>query len=176
MFSLSNGLSFLRAPLAFLFLFESTSIRILAILLAMLTDSIDGHLARRRKSVTRFGAILDPAMDKFFVFFALTVLCIESKLVVWQACAMISRDFFLLGFGIYLSAVGLWQSYRFRSIRWGKVTTALQFLILIGLTCNVHFSSFVYAIFILFGWLAFLELYAIKKQMLNATTISIDPK
>ena len=174
MLSLSNGLSFLRAPLACLFLFESTTVRILAILMAMLTDSIDGYLARRRKSVTRFGAILDPAMDKFFVFFALTVLCIETKLEIWQACAMISRDFFLLVFGVYLSIAGCWQSYRFRSIRWGKVTTALQFLILIGLTLDFRFSSFTYAVFILFGWLAFLELYAIKKRTLHSTTISID--
>ena len=33
----------------------------------MFTDSIDGYIARRSKSVSRFGAILDPAMDKFFV-------------------------------------------------------------------------------------------------------------
>lgn len=170
MLSLSNGLSLLRAPLALLFLFENTTLRIVAIILAMLTDSIDGYLARRRKAVTRLGAILDPAMDKFFVFFTLTVLMLEGRLEIWQACAMISRDFFLCVFGIYLSIAGYWESYQFRSIRWGKVTTALQFLILIGLTLGERFPTYMYAIFILFGLLAFLELYKIKTIGINAKT------
>lgn len=164
MLSLSNSLSFLRAPLAFLFLVENATLRITAILLAMLTDSIDGYLARRRKSVTRFGAILDPAMDKFFVFFALTVLFFEGRLELWQGCAMISRDFFLCLFGLYLSISGYWESYQFTAIRWGKVTTALQFLVLVGLTLGVTFPSYFYAVFVLFGLLAFIELWQIKKS------------
>src|SRR5579863_8478989 len=100
MLSLSNSLSFLRAPLAFLFLTESPALRVTAILLAMLTDCIDGYLARRRLTVTKFGAILDPAMDKFFVFFALTILLFEGQLHIWQAIAMVSRDFFLIAFGV----------------------------------------------------------------------------
>lgn len=163
MLSLSNSLSFLRAPLAFLFLIENTTFRIVAILLAMLTDSIDGYLARKRQAVTRFGAILDPAMDKFFVLFALSVLFTEGKLELWQGCAMISRDFFLCLFGLYLSLSGYWESYRFTAIRWGKVTTALQFIVLIGLTLGVTFPSAFYCVFILFGMLAFIELWQIRK-------------
>ncbi len=163
MLTLSNSLSFLRAPLAFLFLFENTTLRIVAIVLAMFTDSIDGYLARRRKAVTRFGAILDPAMDKLFVLFTLSVLFSESRLEVWQGCAMISRDFFLCLFGLYLSLSGYWRSYKFTAIRWGKVTTALQFLVLIGLTLGVSFPSSFYGIFIVFGMLAFIELWQIRK-------------
>lgn len=175
MISVSNGLSLLRAPLAFLFLSESIAFRIAAIILAMLTDSIDGYLARRCKSVTRLGAILDPTMDKFFVFFALTVLMSEGRLELWQGCAMISRDFFLCVFGIYLSLAGHWESYQFRSIRWGKVTTALQFLILIGLTLGATFPTFMYAIFVVFGLLAFLELYKIKKLSIAPASSTNDP-
>ncbi|HSW86131.1 MAG TPA: CDP-alcohol phosphatidyltransferase family protein [Rhabdochlamydiaceae bacterium] len=164
MFSLSNGLSFLRAPLAFLFLAESTTIRIGAILLAMLTDSIDGYLARRNRCATQFGAILDPAMDKFFVFFVLGILMYEGQLNIWQASAMVSRDFFLCIFGIYLSLSGHWNAYEFKSIRWGKITTALQFFVLIGLTMKVNFSWYLYCFFVLFGVLAFVELWQIKKH------------
>ncbi|MBS0621240.1 MAG: CDP-alcohol phosphatidyltransferase family protein [Verrucomicrobia bacterium] len=164
MLSLSNSLSFLRAPLAFLFLVESTTVRIVAILLAMITDSVDGYLARRCQSVTRFGAILDPAMDKFFVIFALSVFLIEGRLELWQACAMIARDFFLCLFGLYLGLKGQWESYRCRAIRSGKVTTALQFLVLIGLSLGYLFPSYIYLIFILFGTLAFIELYQIRRE------------
>jgi CDP-diacylglycerol--glycerol-3-phosphate 3-phosphatidyltransferase len=169
MLSLSNSLSFLRAPLAFLFLIENTTCRIVAILLAMFSDSIDGYLARKRQAVTRFGAILDPAMDKFFVLFALSVLFTEGRLELWQGCAMISRDFFLCVFGLYLSLSGYWENYKFTAIRWGKVTTALQFIVLVGLTLEIRLSSYLYCVFILFGMLAFIELWRIKRGAFPAT-------
>lgn len=169
MLSLSNSLSFLRGPLAFLFLVESTTCRVAAVILAMLTDCIDGYLARRRKRVTQFGAILDPAMDKFFVFFALTVLLIENRLDTWQALSMLSRDFFLCVFGLYLVSAGHWRTYKFKAIRWGKATTALQFLVLIGLTLGYRSPWYLYCTFILFGVLAFIELTLELSQFKKST-------
>lgn len=165
MFSLSNGLSLLRAPLALLFFYKSAPIRIVAIILAMFTDFIDGFLARKRRSTTQFGAILDPAMDKLFVFIALSVLFQEGQLDLWEAIAMLSRDFALCLFGIYLTITGNWQQQRFKSIRWGKITTALQFLVLGILSFNFSLPSIVYTIFILFGFLAFVELFQIRKKI-----------
>lgn len=138
----------------------------MAICLAMLTDSIDGYLARKRQTTTQFGAILDPAMDKFFVFFALVVLFAESKIQLWQGCAMVARDFALCIFGIYLSLAGQWQTYECKSLRWGKISTALQFLVLIGLTVGYKSPNYLYVIFILFGVLAFIELFGMKKTAL----------
>lgn len=163
MINLSNSLSLLRAPLALVFLAESPSLRLMAILLAMLTDSIDGYLARRSKTTSRFGAVLDPAMDKFFVFFALGVLFAENKIELWHALTMISRDFALCLFGLYLSLSGLWQTYEFRSIRWGKLTTALQFLVLMGLTLNYQVPVFLFYAFVAFALLGLYELFQFKK-------------
>lgn len=159
MFSLSNSLSFLRAPLAFLFLCESATVRVAAILLAMLTDSIDGYLARRRRSVTQFGAVLDPAMDKFFVFFALGIFLFEGKIWLWQALAMISRDFVLCAFGVYLRLFGHWKRYEFKAIRWGKISTALQFLVLIALSVGYPLLSALFYLFIVLGVFSLVELF-----------------
>lgn len=158
MISISNGLSFLRAPLALLFLLENTTIRITAIILAMLSDSIDGYFARRNKSASKFGAILDPAMDKFFVYLVLTILFFESKIELWQAFAMISRDFALCLFGLYILITKKWSAITPKAIRWGKITTAMQFFVLIGITINFSFSWYIYTLFIAFGILAFIEL------------------
>lgn len=162
MLSASNSLSFIRAPLAFLFLQDNSTLRIIAILLAMITDSIDGYLARRSQSVSRFGAILDPTMDKFFVYFAMTVLFLESRIAPWEMAAMLSRDFFLCLYGILMVAAGRWKKIVFRAIRWGKVTTALQFVVLIGIVFGISFPWFVFACFIVMGWFAFLELFQIR--------------
>jgi CDP-diacylglycerol--glycerol-3-phosphate 3-phosphatidyltransferase len=163
MLTLSNFLSLLRVPLAFIFLVDNTAFRIAAILLAMFTDCLDGYLARKYNSTSQVGAILDPLADKFFVIFALAILLLKGRLELWQACAMISRDFFLCVFAIYLSLSGYWQAFKCKAIRWGKVTTALQFFVLIGLTLSYTFNGYIYSLFILSGCLAFIELCQIKK-------------
>jgi CDP-diacylglycerol--glycerol-3-phosphate 3-phosphatidyltransferase len=172
MLTLSNFLSLVRGPLAFLFLIENTALRIGAIILAMLTDSLDGYLARRYRTATRFGAILDPLMDKFFVVFILSILLSENRLQIWEGCAMISRDFFLIFFGIYLGLSGHWNAYQCKSIRWGKISTALQFFVLIGLTLQFPFPWYTYGVFILFGTLAFIELCQIKKTAIAQQTLT----
>jgi CDP-diacylglycerol---glycerol-3-phosphate 3-phosphatidyltransferase len=164
MFSLSNGLSLLRAPLALFFLSQSIFLRLAAILLAMFTDALDGFLARRRRSTTQLGAILDPAMDKLFVLIALSVLFVEQHFVLWQVLAMMTRDIFLCIFGVYLKLSGKWRAYQFRAIRWGKATTALQFLVLISATLKYHIPDIAYGVFILFGLLAFVELFQLVKK------------
>ncbi len=154
--------------MALLFLLESPSLRLMAILLAMLTDSIDGYLARRSKTTSRFGAVLDPAMDKFFVFFALGVLFMEGRMELWQLLMMVSRDFALCLFGLYLSLSGLWQTYEFRAIRWGKISTALQFFVLIGVTLGYAMPAFLYYSFVAFAVFGLYELFQFKKQSSNS--------
>jgi CDP-diacylglycerol---glycerol-3-phosphate 3-phosphatidyltransferase len=160
--NISNSLTLLRAPLAFLFLSESSALRLTAIILAMLTDSIDGYLARRYKSASRFGAILDPAMDKFFVYFAMTVFYLEGRLSPWETSAMLSRDFFLVLYGLLMLMLGNRKQIEFRAIRWGKVTTALQFIVLIALSLQIHVPWIIFASFTLMGLLAFVELLQIR--------------
>lgn len=167
MFNPPNSLSFLRAPLALLFIIEHTTLRTLVILLAMLTDCIDGYLARRYRYTSRFGAILDPMMDKFFVYVALTVLFHESRITLWAIAAMLSRDFALLIYMLYLRIKGHWAVFVFRAIRWGKITTAAQFCVLIALVIRFSFPPVFYLSFVLFGVLAFFELLRSSKVALT---------
>jgi len=164
MFTLSNTLTVLRAPLAFFFLTESVPLRLTALFLAMFTDCIDGYIARRNRTVSQFGAILDPLMDKFFVFFALAVLFFEGKIELSQAGAMIARDFFLCIFAVYLTLCGLWGNYKYKSIKWGKISTSLQFVILIALTAGYTFPSYIFLLFVLTGGLTFFELVKLRSS------------
>lgn len=160
----SNLLSFSRGPLALLFIIDSPFYRTLAIILAMLTDCLDGYLARRYRLTSQFGAFLDPLMDKFFVLFIVGIFIHESKLQVWQAISLMSRDFAVIIFGIYLACKGAWSSFRFRSIWAGKITTTLQFFVLLGLIFSYSILPFVFIIFIVLGMLALIELYFIEKN------------
>jgi CDP-diacylglycerol--glycerol-3-phosphate 3-phosphatidyltransferase len=158
-----NIISFLRAPLAVLFIYENTYVRLLVIFLAMITDGIDGYLARKYKSVSVTGAVLDPLMDKFFVSTVLIVLFKEQQISVFEALAMLSRDFSLCVFAIYLAMKNKWGSFQFQSIRWGKITTAMQFLVLSALTLGKQFSASLYVLFVVFGCLAFFELLGLHE-------------
>lgn len=159
MLTVSNALSFFRFPLALLFLVDSPPLRLLAVFLAMITDSVDGYLARRNQSVSRFGAILDPAADKFFVYFALVVLSAEARLLPWEAVLMLSRDIVISAYGIFMTVSGRWKKIVLRPIHAGKISTALQFIILIGLVLKISFSTSVYSLFAVMGGLAFIELF-----------------
>ncbi|MCB1107625.1 MAG: CDP-alcohol phosphatidyltransferase family protein [Chlamydiia bacterium] len=154
----------MRAPLALLFIIENTTLRTIAIVLAMLSDCIDGYLARRYHFTSRFGAVLDPLMDKFFVYVTLTVLLFEKQILPWQVATMLSRDFFLFLFLSYLGITGTWRNLEIKAIRWGKVTTAAQFATLIAIVLKVSFPPQLFFLFILFGSLAFVELLQFKKR------------
>ncbi|MCP5492381.1 MAG: CDP-alcohol phosphatidyltransferase family protein [Chlamydiales bacterium] len=153
--------------MAFLFAYGSPMARLWAVLLAMFTDSIDGFVARRSKTATRFGAILDPVMDKFFVYVCLTVLLMDHHLALWQACAMLSRDVALVLFAVYLTALRKWKNYPFRSILWGKISTAVQFMTLIALVLNVSIPPMFYTIFIVMGIFALYELFTAERVVIK---------
>ncbi len=166
-FTFSNLLSFIRGPLALLFLIDNIYYRLLAIVLAMATDCLDGYLARRYHKTSSLGVVLDPLMDKFFVCFAVTILVYEHKMVLWEMLALLSRDFAILLFGFYLLVRGAWSSFKFRSIWCGKVTTTLQFCVLIAAIFHLHIPASIYGCFVVLGILALGELCLIERQLVR---------
>ncbi|MGL4340690.1 MAG: CDP-diacylglycerol--glycerol-3-phosphate 3-phosphatidyltransferase [Rhodoglobus sp.] len=61
-------------------------------ILAIITDSVDGHLARTRNLVTSLGIILDPVADKILIGGALIALSILGELSWWITAAIILRE------------------------------------------------------------------------------------
>ena len=164
-FNLSNFLSILRIPLAFVLIIDLTFYRALAIALAMMTDGLDGYLARRFKMTSQVGAFLDPLTDKFFVFFAIGVFIFEGNLQLWQAVFMLSRDIAVAIFGTYLALKGNLQNFPFQSIWSGKITTFIQFVVLLALTFHYSIPVYTFYSFIILGVLALFELYYIEKNL-----------
>jgi CDP-diacylglycerol--glycerol-3-phosphate 3-phosphatidyltransferase len=89
--------------------------------LAILTDSIDGHLARRQNIVTRFGKLADPIADKALTGMAFIGLSIIGELWWWVTITILVREwgitvlrFVVLRYGVMAAGRG------------GKVKTVLQ--------------------------------------------------
>lgn len=159
MFNLPNLITLIRIPCALIFLQGNPVIRAIALLIAMGSDCLDGYVARRYSKVSRFGTFLDPMVDKIFVFFVLEILLEEGQIAPWQVASMLCRDVAIIVFGGYLILRGKFGKYQFRSIWFGKVTTALQFVVILALTLNLYISPFFFVTFIILGPLALCELY-----------------
>lgn len=165
MLTLPNFITLLRFPLALAFLQDNAIYRAIAVLLAMLSDGLDGYIARRYGKVSRLGTFLDPLADKLFVLLVLGILLSEKRLLPWEAATMLCRDFSVLIFGIYLACRGTLGQYQFRAIWCGKLMTALQFTVLFGLIFHIQFPPFVFFLFIGIGLSALVELYLERSKL-----------
>lgn len=163
LWTLPNLISFSRFTLAFLFLQPHPLWRCFAICMAMISDGLDGFLARRYNSRSKFGTLLDPLADKFFVLMGVIVFIQEGQLQTWQAISLICRDISVLIFGLYLLFSKKLMNYQYRAIWCGKVTTALQFFVLIALALKINIPDPLYITFILLGLLSLIELVIPKK-------------
>jgi CDP-diacylglycerol--glycerol-3-phosphate 3-phosphatidyltransferase len=165
MLTLPNFITILRFPLALAFLQENPFYRALAIILAMVSDGLDGYIARRYGKISRFGTLIDPLADKIFVIIALGTLLLEKRILPWEAVTMLCRDLSILIFGAYLALKGTLAKYQFRAIWCGKLMTALQFIVLFGLVLHFTFPPAIYVLFIIIGFSALIELYLARTKL-----------
>jgi CDP-diacylglycerol---glycerol-3-phosphate 3-phosphatidyltransferase len=76
-------------------------------LAAAFTDFLDGHIARRRKQVSRLGQLLDPIADKLLISAALISL-VENRLApAWAVVIIIGRELAVSGLRSIAAADGL---------------------------------------------------------------------
>lgn len=103
-------LSMLRlalVPVFLVFIVRGDDIVALVVLVvASLTDLLDGYLARRLGQVTRLGQLLDPAADRLYIFAALIGLAVRDLVPWWIVVLIVARDVFLLVLGVVLANHG----------------------------------------------------------------------
>lgn len=157
-----NLLSFLRIPLAFVFLHHDPFLRGCALFGAMGTDFLDGYLARRYQMGSKWGTILDPITDKFFVLFVLAVFYHEHHITLWEVVSMLSRDVSLVLFTLYLVFSGRVRTYQVRAIWSGKIATTFQLFVLTALALNYPVPAAVYLLFLPLGAMALGELIVFR--------------
>ena len=91
-------------------------------ILASLTDVLDGWVARRQKSETNFGRLMDPLADKLLVTAALVSLVSLDRLEAWVAMVIIARELAVTG----LRQIAVEQGHVIPASQWGKLKTLFQ--------------------------------------------------
>lgn len=88
---------------------------------AIVTDSVDGHLARGRNLITNVGIILDPIADKVLIGGALVALSILGELYWWVTVLILLREF-----GITIFRFAVLSKVVIPASRGGKLKTVVQ--------------------------------------------------
>jgi len=79
---------------------------LLVIVVSSVTDFVDGFVARRFNQITRLGQVLDPAVDRLFIFSTLIGLAWQDFLPWWLVVLIVLRDVGLLVLGPVLASHG----------------------------------------------------------------------
>lgn len=123
--NVANGLTVLRillVPVFGLLLFSDARVGAFVVfVLAALTDTADGRIARRYDLITDFGKLADPIADKALIGVALVGLSILGELSWWVTVLILFREF-----GI--TVLRLWVRRRtvIAASAGGKAKTVLQ--------------------------------------------------
>ncbi|MCA9321270.1 MAG: CDP-diacylglycerol--glycerol-3-phosphate 3-phosphatidyltransferase, partial [Planctomycetes bacterium] len=115
---------------------QAAWIAIVFFIVATASDALDGYLARRDNTVTAFGRIADPFVDKVIVCGSIVFLsCIPETaayLRPWMVALILIREFLVNGIRSYMESIGV----SFAAEMPGKIKMVLQSL-LIGFLMGV---------------------------------------
>ena len=128
--TLANFISLLRAfsaiPIIYSMVYPSWNwITGILILVAILSDALDGYFARRAKAVTHFGKWIDPAADFIVIISILVYLVGTNQFPAWFFFFYLLRHMIIAGFAIYCLNYGYMILY---ANWWGKWATGITVL------------------------------------------------
>lgn len=99
-------------------------------ILSMLTDALDGIVARAFKQQTTLGSFLDPLADKLLLVSAFIVIGYVEKIALGVVILVVSRDIFM-ALGWIILQVFSNNTLTVKPSILGKLTTAFQMLTII---------------------------------------------
>jgi phosphatidylglycerophosphate synthase len=126
-----NALSVLRLMLGLALPFVPAEWRLWVVVVAALSDMLDGLAARWLRAESEAGRLLDPVADKVFILVLMGTLIAEGALHPLWALGLALRDVVVLVGLAYTVARRQWAKGRTMRPSWlGKCTTAAQLAVL----------------------------------------------
>ncbi len=121
--------------------------------LGVISDGVDGYIARKAKQQSKAGLILDPLGDKLLLMTAFICLALIDRFPLrfplWVTLIVISRDLIILLGALIIYIVK--QNIAVFPTKWGKLTTSFQMLAVFVLLIQWEFSPVVWWIAVFFS-------------------------
>ncbi|QOS98176.1 CDP-alcohol phosphatidyltransferase family protein [Brevibacterium sp. JNUCC-42] len=165
-----NALTLLRialVPIYLIVFFSAFSYHIILayfiLILAGLTDVVDGYIARTYKMITSTGEMLDPLADKLMMLAVIFSFLLSDRISIWAASVFFLRD---------LAMIILYALFHFRGKKlvsaniYGKVTTVLFYIVFTSIMFQYTYGELLLWIVILFSILTS-AIYLMKVLLLN---------
>jgi len=130
-YNVANVLTLSRLGMAvifFLLIAFKSWVAVPVLLLAGVTDLLDGWVARRYNQLTDFGRIADPVIDKVLICSGFIFLVKHSDNIVtsWMAAVIVGRELVVTG----LRSLAESRGRIFAATFWGKSKMVVQFVTL----------------------------------------------
>jgi cardiolipin synthase len=105
-FTIPNLLSLIRLfllPVFFVLLvkYENNVLAFIVLLVAALTDLIDGSVARATHTVSKLGQLLDPFVDRVFIVVGIIAIFVAGRVPLWILVLLLGRDACMLVLTVY---------------------------------------------------------------------------
>ena len=100
----------------------------LIFIIASITDTLDGKIARKKGLVTTFGKFLDPIADKILVLAAFIMLVELGKIPAWIPIIVLFREFVVSGYRLVVVRNG---GKVIAASIWGKIKTTTQMMAIV---------------------------------------------
>ena len=97
-------------------------IALVIFILASLTDTFDGKIARKYNMITDFGKFADPLADKILVVSAMVCFVALGRMPFWAVIIILAREFAVSGFRLVVAGKGVVLA----ASKIGKMKTACQ--------------------------------------------------
>lgn len=111
-------------------------------ILAVVSDAVDGYVARKSKQMSKAGMVLDPLGDKLLLMSAFICLAtikeFSLRFPFWVTLVVISRDTIILLGTVVIYMVK--QNIDIYPSRWGKLTTTFQMLAVVVVLMQFRFA------------------------------------
>ncbi|MDP3971440.1 MAG: CDP-alcohol phosphatidyltransferase family protein [Candidatus Nanopelagicales bacterium] len=110
--TIPNALSFLRLLGVPVFLWlvlvpRADGWAVVVLVIAGITDYLDGKLARRWQQITRLGQLLDPIADRLYILATLVGLLLRGIIPWWLVALIVGRDLVLAVYMAILKRHGI---------------------------------------------------------------------
>jgi cardiolipin synthase len=129
--NLVTALRIIMAPIFIIFLISDELTSALIVFLAcVVSDGVDGMIARLFDQKSKLGSYLDPLADKLLLVTAFVVLAARGFLPAWLTVMVISRDVLILLGVLVLFLIGFYLNIKPSVL--SKLNTCLQFTTVIS--------------------------------------------